>query len=367
MVNGMKLKKLLLFILFLASISYAQRLKDIAYFKGVNNEQLIGYGLVVGLSGSGDSYRSTMTHQSIISMLKRFGVNVPALNFRTRNAAAVMVTATVSNQYKKGGTFDVTVSSIGDAQSLTGGTLLLTPLSDKTGAVYATAQGAISTGGYDVGTSSGGRMSRNFSATGQIPNGGIFEKDLPDANLNKQQIQVVLKDPDYTTANNVSQAINTAIGQSTATAENASVISVKVPTNQQNNLASFLAKLEGLQVQKDVVAKVVLNEKTGTVVTGSNVQIAPCTITHGNLNISIKSYPVVSQPTSFSQGETVVFNNLVPTVKQDKNNTVEIQGASNVQQVAAALNSLKVSPRDIIAIFQAIKEAGALTAELVIM
>ncbi len=363
----MKSKKLIAAILILTSISFAQRLKDIAYFQGVSNEQLIGYGLVVGLSGSGDTYRSTMTHQSVISMLKRFGVNVPELNFRTRNVAAVMVTATVSNQSKKGRNFDVTVSSIGDAKSLMGGTLLLTPLSDKTGNVYATAQGAISTGGYDIGTSSGGRISRNVTSSGIIPNGGIFEKDYPGSLGSKQEIEVVLKEPDFTTANNVSAAINSAVGQAAATAEDASLIKVKVPADQQKNISAFLAKLEGLQVQKDVIAKVVLNEKTGTVVTGSNVMISPCTVTHGNLNIEIRSYPVVSQPNSFSQGSTVVFNNLVPTVKQDKNNTVEIQGASNVQQVAAALNSLKVSPRDIIAIFQAIKEAGALTAELVIM
>ncbi len=361
------MKKIILTVVLLTSLSFAQRLKDIAYFDGVSNEQLIGYGLVVGLAGSGDTYRSTMTHQSVISMLKRFGVNVPELNFRTRNVAAVMVTATVSNQSKKGRSFDVTVSSIGDAQSLMGGTLLLTPLSDKTGKVYATAQGAISTGGYNVGTPSGGRVARNFNASGQIPNGGIFEKDYPGSAINKQEISIVLKEPDFTTANNVSAAINNAIGQATATAEDASVIKVKVPANQQNNLTAFLAKLEGLQVQKDVVARVVLNERTGTVVTGSNVSIAPCTVSHGNLNIQIRSYPVISQPSSFSQGGTVVFNNLVPTVKQEKNNTVEIQGATNVQQVAAALNSLKVSPRDIIAIFQAIKEAGALTAELVIM
>jgi len=363
----MRIKKIIILIALLSSISFAQRLKDIAYFQGVSDEQLIGYGLVVGLAGSGDTYRSTMTHQSVISMLKRFGVNVPELNFRTRNVAAVMVTATVSNQSKKGRRFDVTVSSIGDAKSLMGGTLLLTPLSDKTGNVYATAQGAVSTGGYDVGTPSGGRISRNITSSGSIPNGGIFEKDYPGSLASKQEIEVILKEPDFTTANNVSTAINSALGKSTATAEDASLIKVKVPANQQKNLSAFLAQLEGLHVQKDVVAKVVLNEKTGTVVTGSNVMISPCTVSHGNLNIEIKSYPVISQPSSFSQGGTVVFNNLVPTVMQDKNNTVEIQGASNVQQVAAALNSLKVSPRDIIAIFQAIKEAGALTAELVIM
>ncbi len=363
----MRTLKILTAILLLTASLQAQRLKDIAFFKGVNQEQLIGYGLVVGLSGTGDTYRSTMTHQSIISMLKRFGVKVPELNFRTRNVAAVMVTATVSNVAKKGAQFDVIVSSMGDAQSLMGGTLLLTPLSDKTGKVYATAQGPISIGGFDVRTASGGRVSRNHALTARIPNGGIIETDIPGkTDGDSTKVKIILKDPDFTTANNVALAIN-AVFQNAAIAKDASEIDVTVPQNEQTNITNFLATLEAIQVQRDVEARVVLNERTGTVVSGSNVQISPCTVSHGSLNITIRSYPVISQPSSFSQGETVVFNNLVPTVQQDENNTIAITGATNVQQVAAALNSLKVSPRDIIAIFQAIKEAGALNAELIIM
>ena len=363
----MKIKIVFTALLLLAASINAQRLKDIAFFKGVNREQLIGYGLVVGLSGTGDTYRSTMTHQSIISMLKRFGVKVPELNFRTRNVAAVMVTATVPNVAKKGAQFDVVVSSMGDAQSLMGGTLLLTPLSDKTGKVYATAQGPLSIGGFDVRTASGGRISRNHALTARVPNGGIVETDLPGKTTgDSTKVKIVLKDPDFTTANNVALAIN-AVFQNVAKAKDASEIEVSVPQNERANLTNFLATLESIQVQRDVEARVVLNERTGTVVSGSNVQIAPCTISHGSLNITIRSYPVISQPSSFSQGETVVFNNLVPTVQQDENNAIAITGATNVQQVAAALNSLKVSPRDIIAIFQAIKEAGALNAELIIM
>ncbi len=363
----MKRTKILIIVLVVfTSLLQAQRLKDIAFFRGVNQEQLIGYGLVVGLSGTGDTYRSTMTHQSIISMLKRFGVKVPELNFRTRNVAAVMVTATVPNASKQGAQFDVVVSSMGDAQSLMGGTLLLTPLSDKTGKVYATAQGPLSIGGFDVRTASGGRVSRNHALTARIPNGGIIETDIPGEIKDSTQVKIILKEPDFTTANNVALAIN-SIFQNAAKAKDASEIVVNVPQNEQSDITNFLATIEAVQVQRDVEARVVLNERTGTVVSGSNVQISPCTISHGSLNITIRSYPVISQPSSFSQGETVVFNNLVPTVEQEENNTVAITGATNVQQVAAALNSLKVAPRDIIAIFQAMKEAGALNAELIIM
>ncbi len=362
-----RIKLIIILMLFTFGVVQAQRLKDIAFFKGVNEEQLIGYGLVVGLSGTGDTYRSTMTHQSIISMLKRFGVKVPELNFRTRNVAAVMVTATVPNVAKKGVEFDVIVSSMGDAQSLMGGTLLLTPLSDKTGKVYATAQGPVSIGGYDVRTATGGRVSRNHALSARIPNGGIIETDIPGHTAgDSTKVKIILKEPDFTTSNNVALVIN-SVYPNAAKAIDASEIDVNVPKNQQGNITGFLATLESMQVQRDVEARVVLNERTGTVVAGSNVQILPCTVSHGSLNITIKSYPVISQPSSFSQGNTVVFNNLVPTVQQEGNNAIAITGATNVQQVAAALNSLKVSPRDIIAIFQAMKEAGALNAELIIM
>ncbi len=361
------MKKIVLIIFLLTISIFPQRLKDVAFIKGVNDQQFIGYGLVVGLSGTGDSYRSTMTHQSVISMLKRFGVNVPELNFRTRNIAAVMVTATLSSMLKAGSSFDVVVSSMGDASSLMGGTLLLSPLSDKTGKVFATAQGPVSIGGFDINTNYGGRIAKNHALSGRIPNGGIMEQDYSVGLTNNAELKIVLRSPDFTTANNISVAINSTITDGIAKADDASQVTVKVPAEQQQNIAAFIASLEVIQIVKDVTAKVVLNEKTGTVVAGSNVQISPCAISHGSLNITIKSYPVISQPSSFSQGETVVFNNLVPSVQQDENNTIAIQGATNVQQVVTALNSLKVSPRDIIAIFQAMKEAGALTAELVIM
>ncbi|MFA6978837.1 MAG: flagellar basal body P-ring protein FlgI [Ignavibacteriaceae bacterium] len=364
------MKKIFLISLLLLSISfeiYSQRIKDIAYLGGENSEQILGYGLIVGLSGTGDSHRSVFTIQSITSMLKRFGITVPQADLKTKNVAAVMVTATLNAYLKSGAKFDVNVSSLGDATSLLGGTLLMTPLSGSDGNVYGYAQGSISVGGFDISTPTGGRVAKNSTLAGRIPRGGLLQMEVSSHVLQAEEISVYLKDPDMTTANNISNAINAKFGASTALASDAAEIKVKVSADKQANMVGFLAELEGLTVEIDYAAKVVLNERTGTVVSGSNVKIQSVTISHGGLNLSIKSYPVISQPGAFSNGTTAVFNNLVPYASQDSSSTIAIQGASNVQEVAAALNSLKVSPKDIIAIFQALKEAGALIAELVII
>ncbi len=362
----MKVKATILLLILMTTLN-AQRIKDIAYLNGNDAEQIIGYGLVVGLAGTGDSYRSSFTIQSVTSMLKRFGITAPQEDIRTKNVAAVMVTATLNANLKPGAEFDVTVSSIGDATSLQGGTLLMTPLSGINGRIYGFAQGSISVGGYDINTFSGNRISKNHSLAGRVPRGGRLKEAVSFTDLYESEVSVYLKDPDLTTANNISNAINTTFGGNIAKAVDAAEVRVSVPQERQNNLIGFLAELENINVEVDEVARVVLNERTGTVVAGSNVKIQPVSITHGGLNIQIRSYPIISQPNAFSGGETIFFNNLVPYVSQDSTKTVAIQGATNVQEVAAALNSLKVSPRDIIAIFQALKEAGALIAELVIM
>lgn len=364
-----KIVYVILVICFLTPAVVAQRIKDVAYFKGVQTEQLIGYGLVVGLAGSGDSYRSTFTVQSVTSMLKRFGITVPDVNLRTRNIAAVMVTANVNNYLKSGSEFDISVSSMGDATSLMGGILLMTPLSGKDGTVYAMCQGNISIGGYDINTGSGGRVAKNHALSGRIPGGGIMQEPLANTNaMDTTMVSILVRKPDFTTASNIMNAINQKYNNQIANAVDASEVRIVIPADKQSSLTAFLAEVETIGVLTDAIAKVVLNERTGTVVAGSNVRILPVTISHANLKISIKSNPVVSQPNSFSQGQTMLFNNLVPQVEtEDTNSAVSINGASNVQEVAAALNSLKVSPRDIIAIFQALKESGALTAELVIM
>jgi flagellar P-ring protein FlgI len=363
-------KKILISVMILFSVAsslLAQRIKDIAYINGKNNEQIIGYGLVVGLAGTGDSYRSSFTIQSVTSMLKRFGITVPQTDLKTKNVAAVIVTATLSNNLKVGAEFDVNVSSMGDATSLQGGVLLMTPLSGMAGEVYGFAQGAISVGGYDISTSSGNRVSKNHTLAGRVPRGGSLKQAMITPQVETGEISVFLKEPDLTTAQNVTNALNTKYGADAAKASDAAEIRVTVPQDRQNNIISFLSEVENLTVAVDDIAKVVLNERTGTIVSGQNVKIQPVTITHGGLNISVRNYPIISQPNAFSQGKTVAMNNQIPTVQQDSTSTIAIKGASNVQEVAAALNSLKVTPRDIIAIFQALKEAGALMAELIIM
>lgn len=363
----MKKNLTIIFLLLVSATVFPQRIKDIAYFKGVGSEQLIGYGLVVGLGGTGDSYRSNFTVQSVTSMLKRFGITVPESNLRTRNVAAVMVTSRVSNLLKAGAAFDINVSSMGDATSLAGGTLLMTPLSGPTGDVYASAQGPVSVGGFDINTSSGGRSARNLTSAGRVPSGGTLEAELPRARTDSSLVSIFLRDPDFTTSNNIATAINKKFGSTVALSMGAGEVNVKVPEAEKKDFASFLARVEVLDVQKDVEARVVLNERTGTVVAGSSVRISPATVSQGGLNISIKSYQMVSQPAPFTQGTTQVLNNQVPQVSQESPSSIAITGASTVQQVASALNSLKVSPRDIIAIFQALKQAGALSAELIII
>ncbi|MDT3695828.1 MAG: flagellar basal body P-ring protein FlgI [Ignavibacterium sp.] len=361
------LNNFIIIVLLFSSLGYPQRIKDIATISGDNQEQVIGYGLVVGLAGTGDSYRTQFTMQSITSMLKRFGITVPQTDVKTRNVAAVMVTANLNSNYKPGAKFDVTVSSMGDATSLLGGTLLMTPLSGISGEVYAFAQGPLSIGGFDYRTSTGNRVAKNHSLAGRVPQGGILKNTLNAPLTTNKIVSIYLRMPDITTSNNVAQSINAVFGDSAAIPIDASEIRVNVPNNRQNNYIGFLAELEALTVQTDYIAKVVLNERTGTVVAGTNVQIKPVSITHGSLNITIENYPIVSQPGPFSSGTTAVVNNLVPYAVQDSTNTIAISGASNVQEVASALNSLKVSPKEIIAIFQALKEAGALIAELVII
>jgi flagellar P-ring protein precursor FlgI len=355
----------LLTILF--STVNGQRIKDIAYIAGDDAEQIIGYGIVVGLAGTGDSHRAQFTIQSITSMLKRFGITVPQTDIKTKNVAAVMVTATLNSYLKPGAKFDVTVSSLGDAVSLLGGTLLMTPMSGMSGFVYGYAQGPMSVGGFDFNTPTGNRIGKNHTLAGRVPQGGILKEALPLISQNTEEVNLFLKSPDLTTSNNVTNAINAKFGNDVAKSVDASEIRINVPLANQNNIVNFLSELEGLSVETDYLAKVVLNEKTGTVVAGSSVVIKAVTISHGSLNIAIRSNPIISQPGAFSRGNTEVFNNLIPYATQDSSRAIAIEGASNVQEVAAALNSLKVSPKDIIAIFQALKEAGALIAELVII
>ncbi len=366
------------FILFFALMSAAMlpvrspaagsRIKDIAYVQGVRGQQLIGYGLVVGLNGTGDTQRSTFTLQSVTSMLKRFGITVPQGDLHLRNVAAVMVTATVPGFAKEGGMTDVTVSSMGDATSLQGGTLLMTPLSGLDGSVYAVAQGPLSVGGMSV-RANGSEIRRNHTAAGRIPGGAQLEKSVASVFSKDSTVFVVLSQADFTTATRIAEVINAKIGNRVAMANDGSTVAINVPAayRADGKLVEFISLVELLEVTPDVVAKVIVNERTGTVVIGGNVSILPVAISHGGLNIEIESVPVISQPMPYSNGQTYATMMTTVTAGEDTSTVTALNGAATVQDVAKALNSLKVTPRDIIAIFQALKEAGALKAELVII
>jgi len=346
----------------------AIRIKDIAHVQGIRGQQIIGYGLVVGLNGTGDTQRSTFTLQSVSSMLKRFGINVPQADLRLRNVAAVMVTATVPGFTKQGSDVDVIVSSMGDATSLQGGTLLMTPLSGIDGVVYVMAQGPLSVGGMSV-RANGNEIRRNHTAAGRIPGGGVVERTPEMAITKDSTISVVLMEPDFTTATRVADAVNGKLGERAARAEDGGSISIRVPQSirSEGRLVEFISSIEVLEVTPDVIAKVVINERTGTIVVGGTVSILSVAISHGGLNIEIESIPMVSQPAPFSQGQTVTTQLTAVYAGQDSSTVQAFDGTATVQDVAKTLNALKVTPRDIIAIFQALKRAGALNAELVII
>ncbi len=363
------MKKLLILTLFVASytLSEAARIKDIASIEGVSGTQVIGYGLVSGLANTGDTQQSKFTVQSVANMLKRFGIIVPTANFRTRNIAAVMVTATIPTFMRKGSKIDVQVSSMGDAQSLQGGILLMTPLSGQDGTVLATAQGGLSVGGYDF-RSDGSRVGKNFVSAGRVPGGAIVEQEIKGQFVQNQLLRVVLREPDFTTSTRVADVINRSPNLSNAaTAIDGATVEVKLPAGQtQGQVMLLIAQIEALPIVSDVAARVVINERTGTVVVGGAVQLLPAVVAHGGLEIQIQRTTTASQPAPFSLGRTQQVQNSAVTAQQEQNPPVALPATSTVQDMANALTSLKVSPRDLIAIFQALKEAGSLQGDLVI-
>ena len=344
----------------------ATRIKDLVDIKGLNDQQLIGYSLVVGLDGSGDSRRAAMTVQAVQNMMVNFGINVPNNNFSLQNVASVMVTAAVSPFAKEGSQADVVVSSIGDAKSLEGGTLLMTPLTGKDNQVYGRAQGPLSIGGFNIETVSGEKYRKNFALVGRVPQGAVIERPLPNNFTGGGNIELLLREPDFTSAVRIAETINTEFGNSMAKANDAGSVFIELPDPEA--YVTTIARLELLEVDADQEARVVINERTGTVVVGQHVQLSPAAVAHGNLTIRVNSVPYVSQPPAFSGGTTVVVPQTSTEVNEDMGGNVAVfQNMANVEDLASMLNGLNVSPRDIIAIFQALKSAGALQARLVIM
>ncbi len=352
-----------------AGAAHAERLKDLASIQGVRGNQLIGYGLVVGLDGSGDQVRQTpFTQQSLTNMLSQLGITVPAgSNMQLKNVAAVMVTTTLPAFARPGQTLDVVVSSMGNAKSLRGGTLLMTPLKGADSQVYAIAQGNILVGG--AGASSGGSSVQiNQLNGGRISAGAIVERGVPTTFARDGYVHVELNNTDFGTAQNVATALNRRFGQGTATALDGRVIQVRTPM-EQGSQARFLSQMEDLQVTRaPTVAKVIINARTGSVVMNRTVMIEEAAVAHGNLSVIINRQNEVVQPdTPFTQGQTVVVPNTQIEVRQDNGSLQRVSTSANLADVVKGLNALGATPQDLLAILQAMKSAGALRAELEII
>jgi flagellar P-ring protein precursor FlgI len=345
--------------------AYAERIKDIASFEGVRENQLIGYGLVVGLDGSGDKGRAAV--QGIVNMLNRLGITLRQTDISSKNIAAVVITATLPPFAKPGVKVDALVSTIGDAKSIQGGTLLLTPLKGPDGKVYALAQGPVSIGGFAA-DGEAASVQKNHPTVGNIPEGVTIEKEPVFSLGNGEEIRLFLHKSDFTTANGIAEKINNAFNGHFAIATDSSTVNVLVPPEYRDQMVRFITMVEILNVKIDMVAKVVINERTGTVIIGSNVKILPVAIAHGSLAIEINEDAKVSQPFPFApeKAETTVVPRTDIAIEEQKAFLVEVSGIT-LGEVVRALNALGVTPRDLISILQALKSSGALKAELEII
>jgi flagellar P-ring protein precursor FlgI len=373
--RGNLMRALVLAYLLVASVGLltcrsvdAARIKDIAAIQGVRSNQLVGYGLVVGLQGTGDKQGTEFTIQSLVSMLERLGINVDQNQVKVKNVAAVMVTGNMPPFARIGSRIDINVSSIGDAKSLEGGTLLLTPLKAVDNKVYALAQGPIAVGGFGVKGGDGGGVKKNHLLVARIGGGATVEREIPIDLNDRRHLTVTLFNPDFTTALRMTDTINRSFGSGVAQALDAGTIELKIPASYQDKVARLLSQVEVLDVSPDMVAKVIVNEKTGTVVIGENVRISTVAVSHGNLSISIQENYNVSQPAPFSNnGKTVVTPDSNIEVREDDNQLMIVPSGSTIGDLVRALNAIGVTPRDLISIFQSIKAAGALQAELEII
>ncbi len=352
----------------LASPVDAARIKDITDVEGVRSNQLSGYGVVVGLDGSGDGQQSLFTIQSILSMLRRRGVtiSVDPRQIRVKNAAAVVVTATLPPFARSGNHIDVQLSSIGDAKSLRGGTLILTPLVGPDQQIYAVAQGPVSIGGGFSAQAAGASATSGHSTAGTIPSGAIVEREVPVTLAADGIVRLSLHDADVTTATRIANAVNLSISDGSAQAVDPATVEIRL--GEHERVMALLPEIENLEVAPDRRARVIVNERTGTVIMGEEVRIAPVAIAHGSLQIQVKTDLGVSQPAPFSNGKTVVVPDSTINIEEGKAQHVAMLASGvNLGQLVGGLNALGVTPQDLIAVLQAIKAAGALDAELEVM
>lgn len=349
----------------------AERVKDLASVAGVRNNQLVGYGLVVGLNGTGDQTTQTpFTVQSIINMLTQFGVTIPAgTSLQLKNVAAVTIHAELPPFAKPGQTIDVTVASIGNAKSLRGGSLLMAPLRGADGEVYAMAQGNLIVGGFGASGDDGSSVTVNIPSAGRIPNGASVERGVPSDFLTRDAVVLNLHTPDFTTSNRLATQINDTMGAGTAESVDAVSVAVRAPADLRQRTA-FVSALENLEVEPgEVSAKVIVNSRTGTVVIGANVRVTPAAVSHGSLVVTISEKPFASQPVApFSDaGETVVLPDSEVAITQEEGSMFLFEAGTSLDEIVRAVNRVGAAPGDLVAILEALKQAGALRAELLVI
>ena len=342
--------------------AHAVRLKDIANFSGVRNNELVGYGLVVGLSGTGDGNTNEFTIRSMTNMLEKMGVSVNPTNLKPKNTAAVMVTAKMPASSRPGSPIDVTVSSVGDSKSLYGGVLLLTPMRGLDGNVYAVAQGSLTLGGFSA-EGQAASTQKNVTTVARIPNGATVEREVPFQFNKQESLTINMANQDFSTTMRVVKSINSAIGGQYAKAVDGATIHIAIPPKFHGNMVPLMASLENLDVSPDSRARVVVDEKTGTVVLGGTVRLTRVAVAHGSLQIVVAESPNVSQPNAFGQGQTVVTPQTNVKVKEQNNRLMLMEGAT-LQELVDGLNSIGATPRDLISILRTLKTAGSLHADL---
>jgi flagellar P-ring protein precursor FlgI len=352
---------------FSAPAAAASRIKDIANFEGVRQNQLIGYGLVVGLNGTGDTLNNIpFTKQSIQAMLERMGVNIRGAQIRTGNVAAVMVTANMPPFGTQGTRIDVTVSSLGDAKSLMGGTLLVTPLLGADGNVYAVGQGSVAVAGFAA-QGEAAKVTRGVPTVGRISNGAIIEREIEFALNRLNQVRLALRNADFTTAKRIAAAVNDFLGGPVAEPLDNSTVQVTLPEKYPSNIIALLTEIEQLQIEPDLPAKVLFDERSGVIVIGRDVRVSTVAVSQGNLTVTVAETPQVSQPNPFSRGRTVVVPRTKVGVQEDGKKLAVVWEGVSLQQLVDGLNALGIGPLDMIAILQAIKAAGAIQADIEVM
>ncbi len=349
-----------------SSIAHAARLKDISDIEGVRGNQLFGYGIVIGLNGTGDG-KVDFTSKSLANMLEKMGVRVDPEVLKVKNIASVMVTATLPPFSRPGSKLDITLSSLGDAKSLQGGTLLFTQLRGADGNVYANAQGEVSVGGFAI-EGGGDSAQKNHPTVGNIASGAIIERSIPFDLFQSKRLRIVLRTPDFTTMTQVVKRLNRELGRPIAVAIDSAVVEIPLMPDLARDPITLVSRIEQVDIDPDIGAKIVVNERTGTIIMGESVRISKVALAHGNLSITIRNETQVSQPDALSQGVTTTVTNGDVTVGEEKGNFGIVGGGQvTLGEVVRALNGLGATPRDLISIFTALKRAGALQAELVVM